>query len=242
MLSPFLHTPISSDDAEVRRLLREAFERYMDQLLDGGQAGVRYATAGRISFPSLKRVREKTLLANGKLYLQELGFDLSRDKGDLLETIFVLQGAKNLDVLEYLLHEKLSGDLLMGDEVSPGRFVRTIHNLLFAKGDIVAASPLENAIEISIAFSRPELKYASFRQGVFEGLEKLREKFAPAHISLWRQKLGLGVGREFVLRVIGRGVENALESILWLESLKEQAFLRQAIIEQGSLLVKELVV
>lgn len=242
MLSPFLQTPISSDDAEVRRILREAFDRYMDQVLDGAQTGITYATAGKISFPALKKVREKTLLSNGKLYLEELGFNVSRDKGELLETIFVLQGAKNLDVLEYLLHEKLSADMLMEDAAGPGRFVRTIHNLMFAKGDMVRKSSSENVVETSISFSRPELKYASFRQGLFEGLEKLHEKFMPDHISLWQQKLGLGAGKEFVLRVIGRGVENSIESILWLESLKERAFLKHDIIERGSLLIKELIV
>lgn len=240
MLSPFLQTPISSDDADVGEMLREALERYGDQILDPGHTGIKHMTVGKLIFPSFKKTREKKLLANGRLYLQELGFDVAGDKGELLETVFIVEGAKNLDVLEFLLKERMPPDMSMEDGVRIHRSQRTLQNLLYAGGNLAWKPQSQSRTEVSISFSRPDLKYASFRLGLMEGVQKLQEHFLPVHLSLWQRKLGLGAGREFELRVIAGSAEIALETLLWLETYKEHRFLKEAVIDHGCLLTREL--
>jgi hypothetical protein len=84
------------------------------------------------------------------------------------------------------------------------------------------------------------MKYATFRGGLAEVLEKLSEGLDLNHVSLWQRKLGLGVGREFVLRVISDKSEVAANIIGWLNGYDDKPFVRESIIGGGHLMVKEL--
>jgi hypothetical protein len=71
-------------------------------------------------------------------------------------------------------------------------------------------------------------------------LEKLIAGIELDHVSLWQRKLGLGVGREFILRIISGKSEIAGEVVQWLNAYEEKSFVRDAVVGNGSLVVKDL--
>jgi len=243
VLSQFLQTPISSDDQEVRRLIRESLEKFREQVADDKAVGLRYASDGRILFPSLKRARDKRLLQNGRLYLQQLGLDVAKDKGEIFESLFVLQGGTNLDVLDHILAEKIpqGGPLDRGFPMAESRSVHSVYNLLFAKGDGPGKSSGQQSTEAVIAIHRPEMMYAPFGGIILEMVQKMTAELLFDSVSLWRRKLGLGPGAESVLRIIVGRTDLVSEGIHWIDLHKEHEVLREEIIEKGNLYVKELV-
>ena len=242
LLSQFLQTPISSDDQEVRRLIRESLEKFRTQTVEEVPLGVKYILEGRMFFPSLKRARDKKLLQNGRSYLQQAGFDLAEDHADLYESVFAVEGGANLDVLDLILTERHStvSPYDSGPPGYPSHSVYGLYNLLFAHGDEPEKSPAQQGIEAVLAFPRPELMHAAIRETILEILEKMTEELLPAHVSVWQQKLGLGHRGEYLMRIIGGRADIVSEWIHWLELHKGHDAVRRAIVDRGSLLVQEI--
>ena len=242
LLSQFLHTPISSDDQEVRRLIRESLEKFRTQTVDTIPLGVKYILEGKMVFPSLKRARDKKLLQSGRNYLQQAGFDLAKDHADLFETVFAVEGGANLDVLDLILtgrHSTVS-PYDSGPPGYPSRSVYGAYSLLLAHGDGPDKSTAKQAIEAVVAFPRAELMHVAVKETLLEILEKMAGELLPVHVSAWEQKLGLGHRGEYLLRIIGGRADIVSEWIHWLELHKGHSPLRRAIIDQGNMLVQEI--
>ncbi len=241
-LAQFLHTPISSDKEEVQRTLRESFERLKDQLLDGSSVGLSESVESRVFFVSSKKSLEKKLLRNGKLYLEKLGFATVKGSAEIFESTFIVNGGMNLDILEHIVRDRLGiYSTTHGKHIKEFEgYAYAAYNLAFVKGKMPAPDTVADYTELAFYFSKPDVKYAPFRSGLSEALEKLADGLALDYVSLWQRKLGLGVGKEFVLRVVGNRPEAAAEVIHWLDEYEEKPFVREAIIGNGNLLVKEL--
>ncbi len=241
-LSQFLHMPISSDNEDVQQILVDSFERLRNQLLDGVPLGLEESCESKVFFVSSKKALETKLLKSGKAYLDELGFNTAKGHPDIFESQFIIKGAANLDVLEHIVRDRLGiYSTTHGKHIKEFQsYSYGAYNLVFAKGTMSAKDAINKSIEMTFYFSKPDVKYAPFRSGLTDALEKLSELVSIDHVSLWQRKLGLGSGREFILRVVSGKSEVAAEVIQWLNAYEEKTFVREALIEGGNLVVKEL--
>lgn len=241
-LSHFLHMPISSDNEDVRRILVESFERFKDQILDGAPIGLVDSHESRAFFVSSKKSIEKKLLKNGKMYLDNLGLATAKGSADIFESVFIVRGGANLDVLEHIVRDRLGiYATTHGKHINEfGGYSYGVYNLVFAKGEMPAGDKLQKYTELTFYFSKPDIKYAPFRNELTETLKQLDGAVSLDRISLWQRKLGLGAGKEFILRIVSDKSERSSEVIEWMNKQKEKAFIREAVIVGGSLVVKEL--
>lgn len=241
-LSHFLQTPISSDNDEVRTMLVESFGRFKDQVLQGSPAGMNGSWEGRVFFASSKKAVEKKLLKNGKSYLDSLGLSTTKGHPDIFESTFVVHGGMNLDVLEHIVRDRLGiYSTTHGKHIKEfSGYSYAAYNLVFVQGETPVGSEIQTDVELAFYFSKPDIKYAPFRSGLSEALEQLSQNVALKQVSLWQRKLGLGAGREFVLRIICGESEAAAEIINWLNRYEEKKFVKESVIGGGHLLVKEL--
>lgn len=241
-LSQFLHTMLKGDDEEVRRTLGEALEKFRASMSGQVAIGVKDSVEGRVFFPASKKAMEKRLVNAGRNYLNDLGLVTLRGNGDIFESMFVVQGAVNLDILEYIVRDR------MGIYADPhgihikefGGYSYTAYNLIYAKGEMPERKEISNYTETGIFFSKPDVKYAPFRNTLVDVLDKLVAAVPLDHITVWQRKLGLGIGKEFVLRMISRSPEQLSNAIQWLSDQKENPGVHEALIRNGKLVVKEL--
>ena len=196
----------------------------------------------KVFFAGSKKSLEKKLLKNGKTYLDGLGFTTTKGSPDIFESTFIVQGGMNLDILEHIVRDRLGiYATTHGKHIKEfSGYSYAAYNLAFAKGEMPASDAIQKYNELTFYFSKPDVKYAPFRSGLTEVMEKLNEGLDLKHVSLWQRKLGLGVGREFVLRVISDRSETAGNIIEWMNGYDDKTFVRESIIGGGHLLVKEL--
>lgn len=241
-LAHFLQTPISSDNNEVRSMLVESFGRFKDQILPSSPTGLNGSLEGRVSFVTSKKPLERKLLKNGKSYLTALGLTTIKGHPDIFESSFTVEGAMNLDVLEHIVRDRLGiYSTTHGKHIKEfSGYSYAAYNLAFAQGEVPPGGEIQKHVELAFFFSKPDMKYAPFRNGLSEVLEKLAGDIKVKHISLWQRKLGLGAGREFVLRIISEESKTAADIVDWLNGYEEKKFVRESIIGSGHLVVKEL--
>lgn len=240
-LSHFLHTPISSDNEDVRRILVESFDRFKDQMLGTAPIGLIDSHESKTFVVSSKKAVEKRLLKNGRTYLNGLGFATAKGSPDIFESVFIVRGGLNLDVLEHIVRDRLGiYSTTHGKHIKEfGGYSYAAYNLVFSRGEMPASDKLPNYTELTFHFSKPDIKYAPFRDGLADVLEQLGSAMILDHLSLWQRKLGLGAGKEFVLRIVSDKSERSSAVIDWMNKQKERAFVRDAVIAGGSLVVKE---
>lgn len=241
-LAHYLQTPISSDAEDVHRILVESFERIQGQLLDPVPAGLVESLEGEVFFATSKKSLEKRLLKNGKAYLDKLGFMTVKGAPAIFESMFIVKGAANLDVLEHIVRDRLGiYSTTHGKHIAEfGGYSYAVYNLAYAKGKLPANGAIDRYTDLTFFFSKPDMKYAPFRAGIIEAVEKLTGGVSVDHIALWQRKLGLGGGKEFRLQIVTENSETALDALQWLNDYEEHPFVRDVIVVNGSLVVKEL--
>jgi len=76
------------------------------------------------------------------------------------------------------------------------------YNLIHQLGEPLTADLAQEAQtqEVTFAFNKGPIQYNAFRQEVRVLIEQVVEQTHLAHASFWQRKLGLGTGKEFVLR------------------------------------------
>jgi hypothetical protein len=242
LLSHFLQMPIQSDAGEVQQLLTEAFERHQKHLLGPVYTGIQGSSEGRFFFVPSKMAIEKKVLKNGRTSLEEMGFAMVKGSPEIFESVFTLRGGANLDVIEHIVRDKLGiYSTTHGKHLKEsGGFTYAAYNLVYAAGDPPTIDQAAQVTELRIAFTKPDVKYAPFRKGLSDTLEAMRESVPVQHVTLWQRKLGLGSGREFLLRILTDRSEVGGEILNWLNSNDQVPFVREAIIAHGQLTVKEM--
>jgi hypothetical protein len=242
MLSQFLQTPLRSDTGDVQRTLREALQRQQENILGTVRAGVQASTEGRYLLLTSKQPLERKLLKNGRRSLEELGFLTAKGTPDVYESMFLVRGGENLDVIEYLVREKLGiYATTHGKHITQFKsFVAAVYNLIFQLGEYPAAGTAQSWMELTLSFSKPDVKYAPFRKALGDALEKLRQNVPVRYLTLWQRKLALGRGREFQLRMMTDSSDAAGAVLNWLNGYDEPAFVKGSILGSGNLTVKEM--
>lgn len=142
-------------------------------------------------------------VARGREYLSSLGFRPGQSV--LHESWLLFRGSIHYDILEHMARHRLGiykgtyGDLLrLVERVSFGTY-----NLVYQLGEdltVLQPSGVE-AQEVTFAFSKDAAHYSPFRQEVSGLMEHIAGQINLPHASFWQRKLGLGTGKEFVLRL-----------------------------------------
>ena len=240
-LSQFLETPIRSDDAEVQKIFLEVFRELLAQAAEGGPCGAVAGWAGRtVSGPGAQGILKK-LESNGRRYIRSLGLESGRGGTETYESLYLVRGGSNLDVLEHIVRDRIGiYDSPHGTHVGDtSPFAIAAHNLVHASGTEYAKALPAAWGEAALFFEKPAIPYAEFRAAVVAAADAALAGSGSPAASLWQRKLGLGRGNEFVLRFILSGEGHAAELVERLKGfppLGKEAFARDA-----SLLVKEII-
>ena len=203
-LGQFLETPIRSDDAEVKRIFQEAFEEHRGQVSEAGPYGAIASWAGFATLHAQGPPWLKKMVANGRRSRRVLGLDSPKGGTGAYESVYVVRGGLNLDVLEHVVRDRLgiyaSAHGKHIGEAAP--FVVAAHNLVHASGADFWKSLSSAWGEAVVSFDKPAVPYDRFRASLAPLIDRaLAGSGAPA-ATLWQRKLGLGRGTEFALRIL----------------------------------------
>ncbi len=242
-LGEFLAMPVRSDTASVQKIFGESLERYQQQIVGTAPLGVLRSYEGRILDPGFQKPAERKLLVRGRSYLKGLGFATGKTSADVFESVFLVQGGMNLDLLEHIIRDRVGiyGPTHGRHLEQAGRYLFAAYNLVGSWGTVTRADILAGHVEAALHFSKPAMAYDAFRGGLVAALEVLVKEKPIRQVSLWQRKLGLGRGSEFILRCTAASPGDIGDVLGWLGRCHEPAFLKSALMSRGQLVVKELV-
>jgi hypothetical protein len=184
----------------------------------------------------------KKLEANGRRSRRHLGLEPPRVGGDLFESVFVVRGGLNLDVLEYIVRDRLgiyaSAHGRHLDQAAPA--VVATHNMIHASGGDFWKSLPSAWGEAVLLFEKPALPYDAFRTSLAVLIDRAIAASGAPGATLWQRKLGLGRGTEFALRMLLSGHAQVPDILDTLRSAHEPGFAKEIFGREAGLLVKEL--
>jgi len=241
-LSQFLETPIRSDDAEVRRIFQEAFDEHRGQVSEPGPYGAVVSWAGLALPPADGPAWQKNLESRGRRSRHVLGVDTPKGDSEAYESVYVVRGGINLDVLEHVVRDRVGiYDSAHGDHVRESApFVVAVHNLVHASGADFWKSLPEAWGEAVLFFDKPAVSYDLFRASLAHLIDGALPGSGALSAALWQRKLGLGRGSEFALRVLLSRREDVSPFIDRLRSANDPPFAKKTFGREASLLVKKL--
>ncbi|MEW6510176.1 MAG: hypothetical protein AB1428_04385 [Bacteroidota bacterium] len=240
-IASFLETPIRTDDAEIQRILIEAFEKYREQVTETDPPGLIGSWEGRIVEFAPGR-RSARFARSGKQYLKALGFAGGKGAPDVHESVHVVSGARNLDVLEHIVRDRLgiygsTHGRHIGESAS---FTVAAHNLVLSAGEEITSAPRDAMREAAVFFSKPSLAYDEFRASLSPLVQAAAASRGIRMAGVWQRKLGLGKGDEFVLRCLVDQPENVEPCLAVMADVDLPAQIHEAVVRHGRLLVKEI--
>jgi hypothetical protein len=242
-LNQYLSTPIKSDNEDVHRIIKEALEKYSDQLLPTANIGIGDAWSSRL-LPDAKIVSSQTklsvlvrkMLSSGKKRLKHQGFSPGKNPSNIFETVFLLETGINLDVLELILRKSAeAGDIWKYAENT----WTGIYNVLSTVG---TADQWSNAWESAFIPETTGIKSPEFITEMENIFDRLSKEFNLHQLSLWQYKFPFRGDNDFSIRIKTIPDQKLLfEVIRWL-GLTENEALRKALTTDASLVVKEIII
>jgi hypothetical protein len=142
-------------------------------------------------------------VADGREYMASLGF--RPGQGPLHEAWLLFHGSIHYDVMEHVVRDRMG--IYRGSHgahiENVGRTSFGTYNLVYQLGEPLTADLASDTQtqEVTFAFSKGPFHYSDFRRDVSALMEQIGERSDLLHISFWQRKLGLGTGKEFVLRL-----------------------------------------
>jgi hypothetical protein len=208
-LSQFIETPIRSDNAEVQDIFREYFEKFVDQVTERGGEGLIISSEG-VLLPGAPPRGLRLPEAAGKHFLRDLSFASGRTMPPVYESVFEIEGGRNLDVLEHLVRDRMGIHTATHGRHVEGNahFVVSACNRILSMDSQAPPSVLPWG-EAVLTFSKPAMTYDDFRASLGIVLHGLSQTKGVLSIAVWQRKLGLGRGNEFVLRCALRSRQSA---------------------------------
>ena len=152
--------------------------------------------------------------ADGREYLASLGF--KPGQGSMHEAWLFFRGSIHYDVMEHIVRDRMG--IYRG---SHGAHIQNVtrtmfrtYNLIHQLGEPLIADIAQDTQEVTFAFNKGPIQNNPFRQEVTALMEYMAGQTYLAHASFWQRKLGLGTGKEFVLRLrLPMGEASLLEVI-----------------------------
>jgi hypothetical protein len=195
-LSDFLSMPIQSDSAEVARIFREALDGVTFR---SGPFGVISSSEGTL-IAAPPGIAQKPKILNGKRHLAALGFAVAGKSPPVYESVYLLRGGSNLDVMEEIIRDRLGVYRSPHGEhiVSRPRTAIGLYNHVGSTG----SRETSGYGEAVLWFSKPAMQYEPFRAALSAIAGELQSRQFVLGTDIWQRKLGLGPGREFILRCV----------------------------------------
>lgn len=222
---------------ELYEFVGKHWQNLTDQLQKEGHFGlgpldwVEYAL--HVELENHPELTEK--LATGREYLAGFGLDMDDGAPPAQESLMTFEGSINYDVLEHIVRD------LMGIYVPPHYdHVQQLASVRFGTYDRVyrvegRAAPWQGVF----AFNKGPVRYNAFRRSLRNTMEALRERAGWGSVVAWQRKLGLGYGREFVLRAeLGDDPANLADALAIIEEHGDDPA-RTSIIRFGKLMLSE---
>lgn len=241
-LSQFLSTPLQTDMTEVERIIGDQLQQIAQQVLDPGDIGSTGSACYKVLFEKQSQSGTAALVSQGKKHLRNIGFNLGSSGSNILESVFLVKGGQNLDLVEHIIRDRIGvfagSHMKHVAQFQKGAF--TVANVTFLLGEEKhKACKFESAVH----FSKRRGSYDELRQSMRE----IATAIAKSHkqvkqISLWQRKLGLGVIAEFTLRVRAQDkavLKDSTDNILRIIGSKKEY---SSIVECECVYTKELVV
>jgi hypothetical protein len=150
-------------------------------------------------------------VAGGHEYLTSIGF--KPGQGVLSESWLLFRGSFHYDLVEHIVRNR------MGLEDSLGNLNHASFdtwNLVYQLGESLTSgfSSDTETQEVTFTFAKDPIQYSPFRQEVSAMMEQVGEQVDLKHASFWQRKLGLGTGKEFVLRMRLAAGEAPLQEVI----------------------------
>ena len=120
-------------------------------------------------------------------------------------------------------------------------FAVAAHNLLHNAGTAYERAVHDAWGEAVLYFSKPDIRYEDFRSTLVPAVEELARQTSVPSASIWQRKLGLGPGREFLIRCVLTAERQVNLLVDAIRSAGSSADLSDAIGKRGCLVVKELI-
>jgi hypothetical protein len=200
-LSQFLSTPIQSDTDDIQKILKDQIVQISEQLLPG----IRYGLSGGYDAKYLLEIKQseisKSRLAEARSFMQKNGFKVEKNNGAIFESVYLIQGGSNLDILENIIRNNIGTYNSSHDKKISGFESSTcsVYNLLFSDG--VSYSGFDR-FELQVNFVKGKESYELFIKELGESIKYFRTEIHHLNVSVWQRKLGLGIGEEYVLRIL----------------------------------------
>jgi hypothetical protein len=177
-------------------------------------------------------------VADGREYLASLGF--KPGQGPLHEAWLLFRSSIHYDVMEHVVRDRL-GIYRGSHGAHIENVVRTsfgTYNLIYQLGEGLTADLPEDTPrqEATFAFSKGPIHYSDFRREVSALMEQIDEQIHLIHASFYQRKLGLGTGKEFVLRLRLPAGEDPLREAI--EVIADSGRVgKETIVKRGKLLL-----
>ena len=240
-LNQFLSTPIKSDNEDVQRIIKDALERYSEQILPSQTIGIQAAWYSQmVSDSSIVSARTKLsvivrkMLSAGKRILGDLGFDRGKGLSNIFENVFLIESGMNLDTLESTMQKSMTAI------VAPQTVKHSwngMHNVLSVVGIAGQTTGLWDAALYPRAADIERGEYLKMIENIFTDLSK---EFNLHHLSLWGKKFSSLRDNHYIVRI--RMIPDHklfLEIVKWLSASGGDAA-RRGLIEESGLVVKEI--
>ena len=155
-------------------------------------------------------------VADGREYLASLGF--KPGQGPFHEAWLLFRGSMHYDVMQHVVRDRMGiyGGSHGAHIENVGRTSFGTYDLIYQLGESLTADlgGDEGTQEVTFAFSKGPVHYSDFRRDTSALLEQVAEQKNLIHASFWQRKLGLGTGKEFVLRLRIPVGEEALREVI----------------------------
>jgi hypothetical protein len=206
----------NADVGEVQQVLERDYSRLGSRIGSETLLGMQGSAEETFSEETPVDVDLAKRVVDGREYLTSLGF--KPGQGPLHETWLLFRGSIHYDVMEHVVRDRMG--IYVG---SHGAHIENVartsfgtYNLIYQLGEALTADLAQDVgtQEVTFAFSKGPIHYSDFRQEVSALMERAGEQVNLVHASFWQRKLGLGTGKEFVLRLRLPASEESLQEVI----------------------------
>jgi hypothetical protein len=199
-LAQFLTTPIKTDTDEIQRILRDQVIHASDQLLPKRSYGLFGGYEAKYIIDLHQDDLPRPRMIRGRSFFQNAGFGIGRNTSTIFESIYLLQGAVNLDILEHLIRKGIGiYDSIHGKTINAYDVMAcSLQNLIFLDGTLDLDF---DRFELQLNFAKGTTPYDIFNRELINSVDFFRSEIHSLNISIWQRKLGLGIGEEYTLRI-----------------------------------------
>jgi len=203
-----------ADVGEVKMILEKGYSRLGGRVGSEAVLGLEGSAEETFSEAVFNDPDLAKRVADGREYVASLGF--KPGQGPIHESWLLFRGSIHYDVVEHVVRDRMgiyTGSYGAHIE-NVGRTSFGTYNLVYQLGESLTAHLDKNVAtqEATFTFSKGPIHYSDFRREVSALMEDVAEQINLIHASFWQRKLGLGTGKEFVLRLrLPKGEESLRE-------------------------------